>query len=423
MDQEKVQVDETSSSEREAFEIVVLGAGVIGLTTAIELQQRGKERYRVTIVADAFHEDSDTGVKYTSQWAGANHLYNPRDRSKYPNDELYRMSLSLSLMSGDSLIVMKNMKRIQKCFLQMPQTMYYYSDDETKTDLVADTLTEMSSYQAIPQDKLPSGAVSGCTIQILSIDTPVYLDWLFKRFISLGGRTVRSHIQHLGQIIEGGTTLFDPSESQNKTINNNKEKKQSKLDALVVCTGLGARSLGGVEDQTMFPVRGQTVIVHAPWVRFGMGEVGKKDENGEEILTYVIPRRSGDVVVGGTIVVDDWYPQPREATKLDILTRALKLCPELVSPEVRAVREPTINDLLQQVVGEGCGLRPARKGGIRIESEWRNRRGKPLSEGEMSESGKVLVVYNYGHAGYGYQSSWGTARKASDILEESLQNI
>jgi len=44
-------------------------SGVVGLTTALELQQRGKGRYRVTVVADAFPGDPGTGVKYTSQWA------------------------------------------------------------------------------------------------------------------------------------------------------------------------------------------------------------------------------------------------------------------------------------------------------------------------------------------------------------------
>lgn len=44
-------------------------SGVVGLTTALELQQRGKGKYRVTVVADAFPGDPGTGVKYTSQWA------------------------------------------------------------------------------------------------------------------------------------------------------------------------------------------------------------------------------------------------------------------------------------------------------------------------------------------------------------------
>lgn len=67
------------------------------------------------------------------------------------------------------------------------------------------------------------------------------------------------------------------------------------MDAVVVCTGLWARTLGGVEDSTVYPLRGQTVTIRAPWVRFGITESGGKDEKGEEIVTYVIPRRSSDV--------------------------------------------------------------------------------------------------------------------------------
>ena len=91
------------------------------------------------------------------------------------------------------------------------------------------------------------------------------------------------------------------------------------------------------------------------------------------------------------------YPHSREETTVATLIRALKLCPQLASPEVRAVRKPTINDLLSHVVGEGCGLRPGRKGGIRIESEWWSDKGKMLPQGETDESGKkILVVYSYG---------------------------
>jgi hypothetical protein len=72
-------------------------------------------------------------------------------------------------------------------------------------------------------------------------------------------------------------------------------RKLGRVDAVVVCTGLATRALGGVEDSTMYPSRGQTVVVRAPWVRFGIMESGGKDDKGEEVLTYIIPRRSSDV--------------------------------------------------------------------------------------------------------------------------------
>ena len=81
------------------------------------------------------------------------------------------------------------------------------------------------------------------------------------------------------------------------------------------------------------------------------------------------------------------HPLPRPETKHKILETAVSLCPELAPPEVRAVREPTIEDVLPLVVEEGCGLRPARKGGIRLEVEW-------FKRGSTSET--VPVVHNYG---------------------------
>jgi hypothetical protein len=60
---------------------------------------------------------------------------------------------------------------------------------------------------------------------------------------------------------------------------------------VVVCVGLGARFLGGVEDKDVYPIRGQTVLLRAPWIRFGRSVSNSK----EGISTYIIPRPGGDV--------------------------------------------------------------------------------------------------------------------------------
>jgi len=69
------------------------------------------------------------------------------------------------------------------------------------------------------------------------------------------------------------------------------------------------------------------------------------------------------------------------------------LCPELAPPEIRAIREPTLDDILPHVVAEGCGLRPARKGGVRIEVE--------LIDGALvKREGKIPIVHNYGSVNF-----------------------
>jgi glycine/D-amino acid oxidase-like deaminating enzyme len=73
-------------------------------------------------------------------------------------------------------------------------------------------------------------------------------------------------------------------------------REHGRVDAVIVCTGLSTRFTGGVEDMSLHPVRGQTIRLRAPWVRNGITESGLKNDKGEEIVTYIIPRRSGDVI-------------------------------------------------------------------------------------------------------------------------------
>ena len=126
------------------------------------------------------------------------------------------------------------------------------------------------------------GAVEGVQFTTVTIDVPVYLNYLLARFLGRGGRVVRAAIQHISQAIEGA---FAPSAGPHAN---------RSPAAVIVCAGLGARTLGGVEDKDVYPIRGQTVLVRAPWVRFGRTMSG----NGEDsVWTYIIPRRSGDVSV------------------------------------------------------------------------------------------------------------------------------
>jgi len=280
----------------------------------------------------------------------------------------------------------------EECFLRSPQTIYYQDATED-----IDIFKKMPNFRRLPESELIPGTVLGVSFTTVTIDVPIYLNYLLTRFLANGGHILRGSVQHINQVIEGGTSLFSGG-----TVNG------PPPDAVVVAVGIGARFLGGVEDKDMYPVRGQTLLIRAPWVRFGRTEM---TESG---MTYIIPRRSGDVIVGGTRVADDWYPLPRTETTQDILERAFALCPELASPDIRVERKPTIDDVFPHIVSEGCGLRPARKSGIRLEVEW--------TEG-ISGRGRVPVIHNYGHDGYGYQSSWGCAMKVVELLEQALATV
>jgi len=132
---------------------------------------------------------------------------------------------------------------------------------------------EASAHACVPE------AVSAVSFSTLNINTPAYLPYLLARFLSRGGRIVRASVQHIAQVLEGGVEAFTGGKS-----------KARPVDALIICVGLGARTLGGVEDKDMYPVRGQTVLLRAPWVEGGRSLV---IESGAK--TYIVPRRGGTV--------------------------------------------------------------------------------------------------------------------------------
>lgn len=122
----------------------------------------------------------------------------------------------------------------------------------------------------------------------------MYLNYLLFRFFSKGGTITRWNVQHIDQVLEAGSSPLTPRGERRKN------EPQVSPDAVIVCVGLGARFLGGVEDATVYPSRGQTVIIRAPWVKLG------RSFEGEREWTYIIPRKGGNVVLGGVQGVDDW---------------------------------------------------------------------------------------------------------------------
>ncbi|KAH9932225.1 D-amino-acid oxidase [Fomitopsis serialis] len=360
--------------------VVVLGAGVVGLTTAVLAQEKGG--YDVTIIAERFPTDPKS-IDYCSAWAGGHHVSfaNGDERMQKIDSATFKRMWELSEPRADA----------EHCFLRIQETQFFYDGRDGHYEWYPD-------YDPLPEDSLVSvpGAKTGCTFNTLTFDAPKYVAYLLARFLSRGGSIVRGKVSHISQIVEGGVDLFARGKLSTRPV-----------DAVIVCAGLGARTLGGVEDQAVYPVRGQVLLIKAPWIRFG--RTASHNEDG--LWTYVIPRRNGEVIIGGTKMENDWYPAARPETTEDILQRCLAFCPELAPPEIRAQRAPTVDDLRALILEAGVGLRPARKGGLRLEVEWvTNPRGNV----------KIPMVFNYGHSGSGFQSSWGSAEVALELMENAF---
>jgi D-amino-acid oxidase len=169
----------------------------------------------------------------------------------------------------------------------------------------------------------------------------------------------------------------------------------STSDLIINCTGLSSLKLGGVEDQSLFPVRGQIVVVRND--PGGTFSISGSDDSPDE-TAYIMKRAAGGgTVLGGCTQKGVWEPQFDPNLSIRIMTRCVDLCPRLTGG--RGIEH-------LDIVRHGVGLRPNREDGARVEKE-------------KIDGG--WVVHNYGHGGRGYESSYGCAKAAVKLVEEALQ--
>ena len=96
----------------------------------------------------------------------------------------------------------------------------------------------------------------------------------------------------------------------------------------------------------------------------------------------------------------NWDSQVDPNLAIRIMKRALTVCPSLTNGK-------SIEHL--SIIRHSVGLRPMRAQGARLERE-------KLLDG-------TCIVHNYGHGGYGYQSSYGCAHVAAKLVEEAAAEI
>ncbi|KAI8091803.1 FAD dependent oxidoreductase [Thamnidium elegans] len=335
--------------------IIVLGAGVTGLTTAICLLRDGYKN--VTVLSK--HVPGDISSEYASPWAGASIL-------TVANHDDYR----LQEMDG---FAAKEFKRLAdeepEAHVQYCNGIQYSEQPGAPGEDVYWVRKIYSNVKEIPKDKLIPNVAYGYTFQSYTTNVPEYLKYLVRTLKKLGGHLQRQSFESIQEVIEQYTDV----------------------DTVINCTGLGSYYLKDVQDHTMYPVRGQTVTVRAPHIKT------QHYIDGADRWTYIIPRGDGTVICGGTVDRVNRQTSPDDEITKSILERVYNLYPEITHGKgVDAF----------DIVAINVGFRPGRAGGIRLEKEIRRR----------SNGQKVTLCHNYGHSSHGFQSSWGASNKLVQLL-------
>ncbi|KAL8939284.1 MAG: hypothetical protein Q9211_002809 [Gyalolechia sp. 1 TL-2023] len=160
----------------------------------------------------------------------------------------------------------------------------------------------------LPKEQLGHEYDNGNAFTSVCINTAIYLPWLVSQCLQKGVVFKRANLRHISDAA-------------------NLHHSGRGADAVVNCTGLAALKLGGVEDQNMMPIRGQTVLVRNE-ANVMCSSSGTDD--GEEEVCYLMQRAvGGGTLLGGSYQRGNWDSQLDPSLAVRIMKRAVELCPAL----------------------------------------------------------------------------------------------
>ena len=255
---------------------VVVGAGVIGLTSAISLAEQGLAVTCWTAEPPRQTTSRVAGAMWGSTLAG------PADK-----------------VTGWAEVSLEEFRRLG-------------ADADTGVRIATGVLASRRFADPPPPDmfpgvelrpraQCPEGFLAAFEVQVPLVDMPRYLDYLERRLRAVGAVIEIHRLRTL-------------------------EEATAAAPVVVNCTGLGAREL--VPDPSLQPVRGQHVVVENP----GIEEFFMEDPLGAERTSWF--PHAEHVILGGIAQPGASDPEPDPEISAAILERCVALEPRLAGARV-----------------------------------------------------------------------------------------
>lgn len=285
--------------------IAVVGAGVVGLSTAMNIFD-SIPFVSVTVIADKFNVDT------TSDGAGGLFRPNSNTTPGIPVEKMKKWCTD----SLEHYTTLLSSQEANKCGVSL-MTGFLFGQEplDDFVSLVSHTFQNLSSEQI---RKMNFNYKYGAQVTTLVAECRRYLPWLMEKFQEKGGHVIKRTLKSLEELV-------------------------GHYDIVVNCTGLGSRFL--VPDDSVYPVKGQLIQVEAPWIKhFYYFE--------DDLPAYIIP--CGDrVALGGVRFKDDFTTHIDPEVSRGIWQRCTSKIPSLKNAKV---------------LWEWSGLRPHRVP-LRLEKE------------------------------------------------------
>ncbi|KAL1506312.1 hypothetical protein ABEB36_005700 [Hypothenemus hampei] len=295
------------------LKIAVVGAGIIGATTALELQKCFRNAH-IEIIADQFYDDTTSYVA-----AG---VFRPGSGFFGPTEDITYKWLKDSYEYYDTL--RKTPEGINAGVIEISGYLFSSQYPENVKNRFLENICPL--YRPATNEELnlcPGNWKYGSFFTTLLTQSSYYIPWTIRKFQNNGGKLSRSKIESLYQLALS-------------------------YDVVVNCSGLGAKFL--CNDHKMVPIRGQVIKVRAPWIKtFFYGDFD----------TYIIPGVDS-VTLGGCRHYDSWDLNVNNYDSNKIKEQCESLLPSLRGAEI---------------IAHKVGLRPYRNI-VRVEKEITNFDGR-----------------------------------------------
>jgi len=251
---------------------LILGAGVIGLSSAIRLREAG---WDVEIWAKSIPPETTSNVAAAIWYP---YHAGPVEKVREWGLRTLQELLLLSQLPDSGVFLSRGRKVFHR-----PMGDPWWKD-------------HVPEFRRLRDREMYGGESGGYEFQTPVACMDRYLDYLLNRFESSGGRIVLKYLSSLSEL---------PIQS-----------------ALVVnCTGLGAREL--FNDHELYPIRGEVVAIES----LSQDDFFLDTDHPDGIL-YIIPREH-DCILGGTSVKGEESLLPSVETATDFVNRCAGVRPEI----------------------------------------------------------------------------------------------
>jgi D-amino-acid oxidase len=387
--------------------IIVIGGGIIGLTTALNLLEN---KYKVIVISEKYALGY---LDIVSQVAGALWEIPPAVCGSHNDDENDNIEYltKLAINSYKKFKEIYNRYGYESTGIREHNAYYFFKDkikiDKTDKEYVkrknikefinkySDMRDFEKDFDEVKKDlhlnkiEIKDEYKDGYRYKSFVIDTNKYLNWLMEKIKNEGGILLNGKIEN-----------FDKDTFE-------KLKNKYNSDIIINCTGFASKEIDDkleIKDKyKMKALRGFLIHIENNINLVDCLLVSKKDDKHEGSnyekygFTFIIPKNENTIVLGG-------YAEFKESIDLNdnnnnkIVQDMKKSCLEFL---------PLLNIRYKQK-GIYAGIRPYRY--------------KPRIEIERINE-ELYLIHNYGHGGSGYTLSWGCANEVKDLVNNIIYRI